>query len=163
MEIFQPCVTDRALSQDVIRSFAAITDTQADPVLREEAMLCLLRRILERHAVRRSKRPMIAPDISKVLGRITAAPEEPVSLADLAASAGINRFQLLRGFQKTIRMTPYAYLLQQRVLLAKRLLAKGCTLATCAVEAGFCDQSHLTRVFMRQFGVTPGQYRAAVI
>jgi AraC-like DNA-binding protein len=27
-----------------------------------------------------------------------------------------------------------------------------------ATEAGFCDQSHLTRWFMRQFGVTPRRY-----
>jgi AraC-like DNA-binding protein len=30
-----------------------------------------------------------------------------------------------------------------------------------AVPAGFADQSHLTRVFVRQFGFTPGAYRRA--
>jgi AraC family transcriptional regulator len=33
-------------------------------------------------------------------------------------------------------------------------------LAFLAVEAGFCDQSHFTRAFKRQFGVTPARFRA---
>lgn len=162
LEVFRPSVTDRTLSQSVIRLFSAITDAQTDPFFLEEAMLCLFGRIRERHAVRRSMRPLIAPDIVKVMARIAASPEEPVSLAELAVSAGLNRFQLLRGFQKAVGMTPYAYLLQQRILLAKRLLATGHTLAMCAAEAGFADQSHFTRAFTRQFGITPGRYRSAI-
>ena len=34
----------------------------------------------------------------------------------------------------------------------------GCALAKVAVVAGFYDQSHLTRCFVRQFGVTPSRY-----
>ena len=31
-----------------------------------------------------------------------------------------------------------------------------------AINAGFADQSHMTRAFVRQFGVTPGRYVAAI-
>ncbi len=41
------------------------------------------------------------------------------------------------------------------------MLARGVSIAAAACEAGFADQSHLTRAFARQFGVTPGQYVAA--
>jgi AraC-like DNA-binding protein len=34
--------------------------------------------------------------------------------------------------------------------------------ADAAAEAGFSDQSHMTRAFVRQLGVTPARYRAAV-
>ena len=34
------------------------------------------------------------------------------------------------------------------------------TLAAIATTAGFADQSHFTRAFRRQFGCTPGDYRA---
>jgi AraC-like DNA-binding protein len=30
-----------------------------------------------------------------------------------------------------------------------------------AAESGFADQSHLTRVFVRHFGFTPGEWRRA--
>jgi AraC-like DNA-binding protein len=61
-----------------------------------------------------------------------------------------------------VGITPHAYLVQRRVRLARGLLAAGRTPAQAAAEAGFADQSHLTRAFLRQLGVTPGRYRAAL-
>jgi AraC-like DNA-binding protein len=46
----------------------------------------------------------------------------------------------------------------RRIALAQRLIRAGCDLAEVAVRAGFYDQSHLTRWFVRQFGVTPSRY-----
>jgi cytochrome c len=48
-----------------------------------------------------------------------------------------------------------------RIHLACRLLAGGRPIVEAAMDAGFADQSHLTRAFIRQFGVTPGRYVAA--
>jgi AraC-like DNA-binding protein len=42
--------------------------------------------------------------------------------------------------------------------LARRLIRARRPLAEIALVAGFCDQSHLTRYFVRQFGVTPSRY-----
>jgi AraC-like DNA-binding protein len=39
------------------------------------------------------------------------------------------------------------------------LLNSDATLADIAVGCGFADQSHFTRVFARQIGLTPGQWR----
>jgi AraC-like DNA-binding protein len=41
-------------------------------------------------------------------------------------------------------------------------LADGRPIAEAAIDAGFADQSHMTRAFVRQFGVTPGRYVAAL-
>ncbi|MGO4319729.1 helix-turn-helix domain-containing protein, partial [Agrobacterium sp. MCAB5] len=49
-----------------------------------------------------------------------------------------------------------------RLHLARGALAKGAPPAEVAFFAGFSDQSHLNRFFVRQFGVTPAAYRAAV-
>jgi AraC-like DNA-binding protein len=46
--------------------------------------------------------------------------------------------------------------------MARRLLAVGEPPANAAQLSGFADQSHLTRAFVRQFGITPGRYKAAV-
>jgi AraC family transcriptional regulator len=43
---------------------------------------------------------------------------------------------------------------------AAEILSGHRSLAEIAAEAGFADQSHFTRVFRRQVGVTPGEYRA---
>ena len=44
----------------------------------------------------------------------------------------------------------------EQLALAKR------SLATIAVEAGFCDQSHFNRTFQRFTGMAPGQYRSTL-
>jgi AraC-like DNA-binding protein len=80
----------------------------------------------------------------------------------LAALSGVSRFQLLRAFGREVGTTPYAYLLQRRVRLARQLLKAGQQPAEAAAASGFADQSHLTRAFVRQFGITPARYRAAV-
>ncbi len=85
-----------------------------------------------------------------------------MTLAELAGLSGVSRFQLLRGFARSVGTTPHAYLVQQRVRLARRLLAAGSGPAAAAAEAGFADQSHMTRAFVRQYGVTPARYRAAL-
>jgi AraC-like DNA-binding protein len=91
-----------------------------------------------------------------------AAPELPFTLGELAAFSGVSRFQFLRGFAREAGITPHAYLVQRRVRLARQLLANGETPAQAAVQAGFADQSHMTRAFGRQFGITPSRYRAAI-
>jgi AraC-like DNA-binding protein len=83
---------------------------------------------------------------------------EPVTLAQLASVADLSPFHLLRVFRDELGLPPHAYLTQQRVAHAKTLLARGMPISQVAFEAGFVDQSHLTRHFKRQVGVTPGQY-----
>ncbi|WP_338149160.1 helix-turn-helix transcriptional regulator [Citrobacter cronae] len=69
----------------------------------------------------------------------------------------------LRSFSREIGVTPHAYLIQLRVRKARRLLATGKSPVEVALLTGFADQSHLTRAFVRQFGVTPGRYQAAIL
>ena len=75
---------------------------------------------------------------------------------------GSRSSHFLRVFSKATGQTPHAYLVNLRVNLARELLATGTRPAEAAVAAGFSDQSHLTRVFKRIVGVTPGHYARAV-
>jgi transcriptional regulator GlxA family with amidase domain len=100
--------------------------------------------------------------VAKVLQRLNSAPEQPVSLAELAELAGLSRFQLLRAFARQIGTTPHAYLIQKRVSIARQRLASGAMPAEVAAETGFADQSHLSRAFLRYVGVSPARYRAAL-
>jgi AraC-like DNA-binding protein len=59
-------------------------------------------------------------------------------------------------------MTPHAYLMQVRADRARRLIAGGTPLAEAAAGSGFADQSHMTRLFIRAYGITPGAYAAAL-
>jgi AraC-like DNA-binding protein len=86
---------------------------------------------------------------------------QTVDLDTLAAIAGTTRFRLLRRFRAEIGVTPHQFLVSVRVAHARRLLAVGTPISEVAANAGFADQSHLTRQFRRRLGLTPGRYRQA--
>jgi AraC family transcriptional regulator len=82
------------------------------------------------------------------------------TLAGLAAEAGVHPGYLAGAFHRHFGCTVGAYIRRQRVALACRDLANSDTpLAEIAVRAGFADQSHFTRTFKHQIGLTPGAYR----
>jgi AraC family transcriptional regulator len=85
---------------------------------------------------------------------------EQLSLTELASEVGIHPAHFARGFRRYYRCSPGDYLRRLRVEEARRLLES--TSEPCAMIAatcGFSDQSHLTRLFLRQVGTTPAAYR----
>ena len=81
-------------------------------------------------------------------------------LEELAAVAGLSPFHFLRRFQATHHATPQQMLMALRLYDAKDRLARGDAPAQVAAAVGLADQAHLTRAFVRRYGVTPGRYRA---
>jgi AraC-like DNA-binding protein len=74
----------------------------------------------------------------------------------------LSRFQVVRAFVKATGLTPHAYLIQCRIDLARRLIGGGTRLAEAALASGFADQSHMTRVFVRRYGISPRVYAGAI-
>ncbi len=162
LEIVRPVACDSLLARHFATLFARLTAAQPDRLAKEESLLSTLMCLLRRHGIPRPAAVGRSPSVAKAIRRLDSAPDSQVSLAELAALSGITRFQLLRAFAREVGITPHAYLVQRRVLLAQRLLADGQTPAQAAMLAGFADQSHLTRAFVRQLGITPGRYRTAL-
>jgi AraC-like DNA-binding protein len=98
----------------------------------------------------------------RVMDRLADQLTGPPALTELAAEAGLSRYQLLRSFRAEVGMPPYAWLAQHRVARARVLLEQGHRPAEAATLTGFADQAHLTRWFRRVVGVTPGAYRNGV-
>lgn len=83
-----------------------------------------------------------------------------IGLDELARACGVDRFRLCRAFKAAFGIAPHGYLIQLRLVRARRLLALGTTPADVASDLGFADQSHLGRWFRRANGLTPGAYRS---
>lgn len=90
--------------------------------------------------------------------KIDDQPESTLSLNELASIAELNQFKFLRAFTHYSGMTPHAYLLQRRLSLVRKFIADGMSLVDAAIQSGFSDQSHMTRLFVRSYGFTPGLY-----
>ena len=83
-----------------------------------------------------------------------------VGSTELEAVTGLTRYDLARQFRLRYGTSPYRYLLMRRLDEARRLIARRRPLADVALEVGFADQAHFTRVFKATYGVTPARYRA---
>jgi len=162
IELVRPVARDPALARHFRRLFACLTFAHADRLAMDERLLGCLMWMLRRHGHTRSITSNSSLCVAQAIRRLDSAADEPVSLADLAVLSGVSRYQLLRSFAREVGITPHAYLIQRRVRLARRLLAGGQTPAQAAVQAGFADQSHMSRAFLRLVGITPARYRAAV-
>lgn len=165
IELTQPAVHDPLLNALFERLFAVSVEarTVPDDLVREEAMLELLGYLIRTHATTRacSRLAQQLGPIARARARIDDDPSSPLTLADLAAESGMSRFQMLRGFSHEMGLPPHAYRMQRRVILARQLIARGAPLADAAAAAGFADQSHMTRAFVRLLGITPANYASA--
>lgn len=157
-EFHHPVIHDGPVADRFRRLYAAMTETEP-AVLGHEEMLLLLFAALRAKPDGRTVAPS---SIVRAREMIDADPAHSVTLDELARQCGLSRFQLLRGFFKATGLTPHAYLVQRRVALARRLIAHRMPLAQAAQAAGFADQSHMTRLFVRTLGVSPGHCAEAL-
>jgi AraC family transcriptional regulator len=101
--------------------------------------------------------------LKRVYDYIEAHLDDRLALADLAGVACLSPFHFSRSFKEAVGVGPQRYVMHRRVERAKALMRRtDQPLALIAQEVGFADQSHLTSVFRRESGVTPGHFRAAL-
>jgi AraC family transcriptional regulator len=88
--------------------------------------------------------------------------ETDIRLEMMAGICGRSTEYFVRVFKATAGVSPYQYVLNLRIERAKALLGvEGASIADVALQCGFSHQEHLTRMFRRFTGVTPGRYRSS--
>ncbi len=156
---FRECVvTDSALARRLLEIHRALERSEARLEC-DTLVTTALRELAQHHGRVRpgiDKTGKRQPGVSVVLEYLTEHFTEECSLTDLAALAGVDRFQLLRAFRQQVGLPPHRYQTQLRLRHAKRRIAAGEPAAIVATAVGFSDQSHLIRKFKAAYGVTPG-------
>jgi AraC-like DNA-binding protein len=104
------------------------------------------------------------PCIDRAVEFLERSYQDPIGLKQVAQVAGLSPCHFLRAFRAAVGVSPQAYLVRCRLRYAQRLMTervgRGC-LGKIAVEAGFCDQTHMIRHFRHAFGQTPGEWLRA--
>lgn len=85
---------------------------------------------------------------------------ESLSVAQLAAMAGMSEFHFARQFKQCFDATPHAHLVSARLRQAKlQLELSNKSVLQVAMDCGFANSSHFARLFRKAEGLTPQAYR----
>ena len=156
----EPLIEDRQLFRTLQNLHHHLE--HSDSVLEDESRYhAALAQLVVRHAdIRHSIKPTghEKQEIRKLRRYIEERFAENITLDDLAQHVNWSPFYLLRVFRDTVGLPPHAYLTNFRIQQAQALLAAGHSIVDVTYATGFSNQSHLTRVFKKIIGVTPGQY-----
>lgn len=154
-----PVLGDVLLRDRVHRLHGALA--HADGVFEAESRLAFVRERLHAHLDALRPRPpgreanRLAAGLRELLDEHVRA---GLSLREAASVLHTHPTHLIRCFKQTYGLPPHTYLTGMRIDRARRLLLDGHRPAEVAVAAGFHDQAHLNRHFVRHTGTTPGRY-----
>ncbi len=96
----------------------------------------------------------------KILNYIDTNINEQVDFAFVAASNNYSYGRFRHLFTEHFGMSPYAYLVRQRIAHAKRLLQNSdSSITAIAFDCGFNSSSQFTNIFKKHIGITPKEYR----
>lgn len=151
------CQLLTSLSKKLYQEFRSIDDLS--PLVIEGLMLEMIAEVC-RYVKRPTERkpPRWVEQVQQLLHSRFS---EHLTLTDIARTIGVHPVHLGHTFRRHYRCTPGEYVRRLRIEFVCRAMATSeIKLSDVALLAGFSDQSHLTRTFKRQTGMTPARYRA---
>jgi AraC-like DNA-binding protein len=77
--------------------------------------------------------------------------------------SGLDRWTLARQFRTAFGTSPSRFRTMRQLDQVRRSLKCGATIAAASIEAGFADQSHMSRQFKRAYGLTPARWLSATV
>ncbi len=163
-----PCFTpsDPLLYQIGLSLLAELTaDGSGNRFYIESLFTALSAHLLSKYASPRPKMPKSSDGLPKyklqqAQAYINGHLDQDIRLADLAQVVGMSQYYFCRRFRQSVGISPYQYVIQQRLERAKRLLQqRDLAISEIALECGFANQDHLTKTFRQLVGMTPKAYR----
>ena len=154
--------SDRVTRQLVQRIAVELRLRQPGSALLVEGLLFeLLGTLLRTRSVRHEHRT--SGRLARALDYLEAHIRQHLTIAEVAAQAGIHPSYLAELFRQRFGMSVGEWVRIRRLELAREALKNRIlAISAIAAQSGFADQSHLTRHFRARFGVTPAEYRRAL-
>lgn len=141
------------------------TDGIAAKLYAEAATTFLAAHLLRHYCTRTQSLPNFAGGLPKyklrqAIAYIQEHLGDEISLEAIASHLNMSQYYFCHLFKQSIGISPYQYVLQQRINKAKQLLKqRQLTITDVALECGFANQTHFTKHFRKLAGMTPRAYR----
>ena len=121
-----------------------------------QIVIATRRRVIGNEGARQRARTQSQGELARAMELI----EENIGLEAVAAAVGMSPHVFARAFKATVGTAPHPYLIKRRIARAQDLLADTREpLAEVAYSCGFSGHAHMTNVFSKRLGTTPGKYR----
>ncbi len=96
--------------------------------------------------------------VNDLISYINQHLSDDLSIGRLSALFSLNRYYLMRRFQRVTGLRLHQFIIQKRLSYAKKLMMQGQRPSQAAFEAGFNDYSNFSRTFGRHYEQTPAQF-----
>jgi AraC family transcriptional regulator len=133
---------------------------QSDALRAEAFARLLLSDLTARHELG-AKAGLTPLQIRRVREFLTHSLDRAVTIADMAAIAGLSASYFARAFRTSFGTTPADYLERLRMEQAKQQLRQGVPILHVALAVGYASQTAFGAAFKRATGLTPGAWRRA--
>jgi AraC-like DNA-binding protein len=158
--VAEPVQPLRTATQPIVSSLADIHAPMSD-LARADIAAALADMLVSLDRGRHRRRgPIDTRTVALVRDYLSAHAREQTPAATLEQLTGTDRFTIARHFRRALGTSPDRYRTLRRVELARAAIDQGQPLARAAAEAGFADQSHMTRQFKDAYGLSPGRWKA---
>ncbi len=146
-----------------VKALFAVLQSEQSALEKESVLIAELNHFLnlETYWQLRNQEAAEPESLNRVAEYLRANYRDGVTLDQLAAVAGVSKYQLLRLFKKVYRTPPHAFQMMLRINFAKEELRTKPERPVLAIaqDAGFFDQSHFVKTFKQYAGTTPVAYR----
>lgn len=153
-----PLLEDKQLGASILAAHQAKNQTHSNQLWLDEQMAINMASLIYRHSYEGLTLNSLRKDkmiVRKSLEYINDNYAEKITLDQLATVSNLPKFQFLRQFNKTMDLSPHAYLNQLRLQKAFDKVRAGDSAAQAAADVGYFDQAHFIKNFKALYGVTP--------
>lgn len=135
-------------------------ESEDAPIIIKNGLLCTILTHLFREQAR-SERDIL---VEHMVRRLTQNLQNPPTLSELSSAFHFSENYLIRIFREAMGITPHAYVGAVRIRKAKLLLStSNITADRVAYECGFADYAHFYRIFRKETGGSPKEYRQKML
>jgi len=139
-------------------ALCALLFSQEFYLKKEEVLITFMHKLYKKHLSLDNK-AYEYDKLDKVLLYLEENISSSVSLDELADKFKINKFVLIRSFNKKYGLSVHSYFINLKINQAKIFLKEGKSIVNTALELGFNDQSHFHRHFLKRVAATPKDYQ----